>query len=105
MTIPKYVVEILERAKYSFDKYDKNNIPGYTIKIEKRTEYSHIHTLMDDAFRLIKWANLKYQKLSKDDTLIAFVVDCPSETHYRKQYATITIFDPIMKYIEKYISK
>lgn len=101
MNIPKYVIGILERAKYS---YGANSIPGYTITIEKETQYKHASTLANEARRLIKWANKEYKKLSKDETAIAMIDSVPAKTVYKyKQYATVTIFDPIMQHIEKYI--
>lgn len=101
MNIPKYVIDILERAKYS---YGANSVPGYTIAIEKQTQYKRASTLDSEARRLVKWANREYQKLSKDDTAIAMIDSVPAETVYKyKQYATVTIFDPIMQHIEKHI--
>ena len=101
MKIPKYIIETLARAKYS---YDKDSICGYTIAIEKRTPYTDCFTLRDEAKRIVKWANREYQKLSKDTTEIATVNSYPVKTSYKyKQYATVTIFDPIMKHLEKYI--
>lgn len=29
----------------------------------------------------------------------------PKKTHYCKQYAVVTIYDPVMKWIEQYIKK
>ena len=40
--IPKYIIEILERAQFA---YGKDSIPGYTIKIEKKTPYTYATTL------------------------------------------------------------
>jgi hypothetical protein len=31
------------------------------------------------------------------------ILEFPKETHYRRQYAVVTIFDPVMKYLESYI--
>lgn len=103
MTIPKYVAEILERAEYSFCK---EAIPGYTIKISKWNHYEYADTFRKEIERLIAWANREYKKASKTDEQIAFIIDVPKETkHKYMQYATVTIYDPIMRHIEKYIAK
>jgi hypothetical protein len=34
----------------------------------------------------------------------AFVLDFPDKTHYCNQAAVVTIFDPVMNEIEKYIN-
>jgi hypothetical protein len=102
MKIPKYVAEILDRSKFA---YGTQAIPGYTIAVNKRTPYSYANTLCTDSFKLIKWANEQYRKASKDDTQIAFVIDVPKETHYRNQYAIVTIYDPVMRHIEHLIQQ
>ena len=100
MHIPKYVADILHRAKFTFGK---GCVPGYTIAIEKRTEYAYHTTLRDEAFKLVAWANREYQKRSKDNTEIAAVLSWEHRTRHRQQTAIVTIYDPIMKDIESYI--
>ena len=101
--IPKYIKEILERAQFS---YEKDRIPGYTIKIEKKTPYTLATTLRDEAKKLVEWANREYKRISNDETEIATLNGYDWKTSYKyKQYATVTIYDPIMRKIEKYIKE
>ena len=99
MKIPKYVIGLMERSRYEFDFCTKhpNYGPGYTISIVKGTEYQQIDTLKQEVERLIKWAN----RAAGCET--AYLLSIPSITHYRKQYAVVTIFDPVMQKIESYI--
>ena len=101
--IPKYIIEILERAQFA---YGKDSIPGYTIKIEKKTPYAYATTLRDEAKKLVEWANREYKRISNDETEIATLNEYEWKTSYKhKQYATVTIYDPIMRKIEKYIKE
>lgn len=101
--IPKYIKEILERAQFS---YEKDSIPGYTIKIEKKTPYTLATTLRDEAKKLVEWANREYKRISNDETEIATLNGYDWKTSYKyKQYATVTIYDPIIRKIEKYIKE
>ena len=99
MKIPKYVVELMRRSRYEFDRCTQNTNygVGYTISIVKGTEYQQIDTLRQEIERLVKWAN----RTAGCDT--AFLLAIPSETHYTKQSAVVTIFDPVMQKIECYI--
>ena len=105
MRIPKYIRELMERAKFEIFNPYVNCVPGYTISIEKRTEYAQASTLKAEANRLVEWANREYRKMSGDNTCIANVDYLPTETHYRRQKAIVTITDPIMRYLEKEINQ
>ena len=57
MTVPKYVIEMMERATYEFDSF-KNNADyatGYTIKIRKSTPYTKVDTFKAEIEKLKKW--------------------------------------------------
>lgn len=98
MKIPKYVIEVLERAKYEFDFF-KNNADyaaGYTIKIRKSTPYTKVDTFKAEIERLKKWVEKNNGEM--------IILDFPTKTHYVNQAATVTIFDPVMQYIEGYIA-
>lgn len=45
--------------------------------------------------------------MPKDEFSIPTMVinSIPSRTHYRNQYTVVTIYDPIMREIEKYMRK
>lgn len=101
--IPKYIIEILERSEFVLN--GEKVIPGYTIRVEKKTPYAYASTLRDEAKKLVEWANREYKRISKDETEIASLDEYDPYTHYRKQYAIVTIYDPIMKAIEKHIKE
>lgn len=99
MRIPQYVKELMERSRYEYDfcRSHENYSVGYTIKVRKHSAYAHVDTLRKECERLIKWAN----KAGGDGT--AYILDIPAETHHVNQAAIVTIFDPVMQYIENYI--
>ncbi len=101
MKIPKYVQELMGRSCYEYYRCtnDPNYGVGYTIRISKRSEYGYVETLKDEVEQLVKWAN------RVAGVEIAYVLDVPTETHYRKQSAVVTIFDPVMQKIEQYIPR
>lgn len=102
MVIPKYVQELLSRSKFEFYRCTNHEYyaPGYTIRVCKSTPYTYADTLKAEVERLVKWAN---RVTGVDGLEIAFVLETPSETHYRNQYAVISIFDPVMQKIEHLI--
>ena len=54
----------------------------------------------------MEWANREYKRISNDETEIATLNEYEWKTSYKhKQYATVTIYDPIMRKIEKYIKE
>lgn len=99
MKVPKYVVDMMSRAKYEFDCF-KNNADyaaGYTIKIRKSTPYTKVDTFKSEIERLKKWVEKNNGEM--------IVLEFPTTTHYVNQVATVTIYDPVMRYIEKYIEQ
>lgn len=104
MTIPKYVQEILSRSKYEFVRCTRHEwyAPGYTITIKKATPYTYASTFRAEVERLVKWAN---RATGAEGLEIAFILDVPTETHHCNQVAVVSIFDPVMQKIEKYISQ
>lgn len=101
MKIPKYVIEMMSRAEYNY-KYsvnDKNYAAGYTLNIFKASPYTKVETLEAEIKKLVAWAN----KNGGEGT--AYILGLPFRTHHYDQSAIVTIFDPVMKEIEKYIVK
>jgi hypothetical protein len=110
MKVPKYVTELMGRAKYNYDLYGhKEYAVGYTIDIAKFSHYEYVDTLEKEINRLIKWCNRQYEKSSDGwftDKKNAYILRLPQTTEYKfMQYATVTIYDPVMKYLEQYIKK
>lgn len=100
MKIPKYVQEIMERSEFVRGYGD----PGYTIKIRKARPYTRIGTLKAEIERLQNWVD---RMMPKDEFSIPTMTvnRIPSRTHYCNQCAVVTIYDPIMREIEKYMRK
>lgn len=100
MEIPKYIQDIMERSKFVLSYGE----PGYTIAIRKATPYTQVSTFKVEIERLEKWVQ---QMMSKDDLGVPTMIinRIPKKTHYANQYAIVTIYDPIMKQLEKYIQK
>ena len=97
MKIPKFVQGIMERSKFALGEGD----PGYTIIIRKETPYTYVDTFQREIERLVAWANRLVPH--DEDVPNAVINRMPSKTHHHFQYATVTIYDPIMQQIEKYI--
>lgn len=96
MIIPKYVKELMSRARYNYTCQNyKDYAVGYTIDIEKETYYKRAETLKKEILRLGEWV-----KRQGGEMVILY---CPIGTQYQMQYATVTIFDPVMTHIERYI--
>lgn len=98
MEIPKYIQDMMERARFVVGCGE----PGYTIAIRKATPYTQVGTFKAEIERLEKWVK---RMMPKDDLGVPTMIihRIPNKTHYAKQYAIVTIYDPIMKYLEKYI--
>ena len=98
MIIPKYVQELMSRSRFVLGSGEA----GYTIRIYKSTPYSKIPTLKAEVDRLQKWVE---RMMPEDDLGVPTMIinSIPTKTHYCDQYAVVTIFDPIMQRIEKYI--
>lgn len=100
MKIPKYIQDMMERARFVVGYGD----PGYTIAIRKPTPYTQVSTFKVEIERLEKWVK---RMMPKDDLGVPTMIinKIPKKTHYANQYAIVTIYDPIMKQLEKYIQK
>ena len=98
MVVPKYVQEILSRAKFAIGYGEA----GYTIEIDKATHYTYADTLRKEIERLQRWV---VRNMPKDDLGVPTMIinRIPKKTHYCRQFAVVTIYDPIMQRIEKYI--
>lgn len=99
MKIPKYVQELMSRAEYNFILPGKNPNAevGYTIEIKKYSHYETADTFRGEIDRLKRWVD----RQSGGEMII---ISCPTHTvHKTMQYATVTIFDPVMQKIEQYI--
>ena len=97
MKVPKFVQGIMERSKFALGEGD----PGYTIIIRKETPYTYADTFQREIERLVAWANRVVPH--DEDVPNAIINRTPNKTHHHVQYATVTIYDPIMQQIEKYI--
>lgn len=99
MIVPVYVQELMQRARYEYDRCaeSKNYGVGYTVAISKATPYARAWTLKKEVERLCKWAN------RTAGVEIAHVLYVPDKTRYHEQSAVVTIFDPVMKHIEQFI--
>lgn len=103
MKIPKYVVELMSRAE--FDVLHPRGDPGYTLRICKATAYTRHETLCKEVERLVAWANKKCPVPDEYESPTASVISTPHSTRYKKQYAVVTIYDPVMRELEKYIPR
>lgn len=104
MKIPKYVQDIMARSQYFFDfnYFDPNTqrdkcACGYTISIRKATPYTYADTFHSEINRLKQW-------VEKQNGGCCYILYMPNKTKHNDQYAIVTIFDPVMQHIEKYIS-
>ncbi|MDR0819314.1 MAG: hypothetical protein LBN43_07065 [Oscillospiraceae bacterium] len=99
MKIPSYVQDLMSRATYNYDsrcaKHPAYSV-GYTIDIEKRSQYGWASFLESEIDRLKKWV----ERQPGGEMAIIYI---PKDTHLRHQQATITIYDPVMQHIEKLI--
>ena len=101
MKIPKYVIEMMQRSSYNYDYRIHNSYPekyavGYTINIVKESPYQYVSTFKKEIDRLKKWVERQQGGEMQ-------ILEMPSKTHYCKQIAIVSIFDPVMQHIEKYI--
>lgn len=98
--IPKYIAEIMQRAEYNFDFFTKHPeySVGYTVNIRKYSYYETAQRFREEIEKLKAWVGKNGGE--------AIIIHTPNKTeHKNMQYATITIYDPIMKYIEQYIRR
>lgn len=107
--IPTYVKRMLKRASFAIEtsKFEKGWDPSYTIIIPKHSIYAQADTLKAEVERLKAWCiRAKYGSFPSVGDLKfpgVEVLHVPSETHYCKQYAVVTIYDPIMQRVEHLI--
>ena len=95
MKIPEYVKNLMERARYDYDTSGEKCAVGYTIKIDKRTPYVKAETLRAEILQLAAWVKRQGGEID--------IHTLPSETRIDWQPAIVTIYDPIMQHLEKYI--
>lgn len=97
MKIPKYVIDIMGRSRFCLIG-DPGYDPGYTIMVRKRTAYTTADTFVSELERLVKWAK-------KNGATFSRINKVPAKTRHEWQYATVTIYDPVMLRIEDYIKE
>lgn len=102
MKLPKYVVNVMKRSFYCYE-FELHGADvarwcaaGYTVAIKKESPYTYAETLCKEVERLQKWVN-------KQDGGDCRIISLPKRTIHGDQYAIVTIFDPVMKHLEKYI--
>lgn len=98
MNIPKYVQELMERSYfyYNFKSGDDRFGAGYTIAIKKRTAYTMADTLSAEVQRLKNWV----ERQTGGECIIIRV---PTKTTHGDQIAIVTIWDPVMQHLERFI--
>lgn len=97
MKIPKYVIELMRRAEYNYNSIGNGYSVGYTVDIAKYSNYEKIDTFRCEIGRLKKW--VEKQEGGKME-----ILSLPIQTKHNMQYGTVTIYDPVMQKIEKYIN-
>lgn len=95
MDVPKYVIDLIENSTYNIDNKCENYAAGYTINIRKKTARTMINTHIAEVEKLKKWVERQGGE--------CLIINKPTETRYCEQYVTVTIYDPVMKYLEAYI--
>lgn len=101
---PKWLRELMKRSKYSGE---------YTIDIYKSTPYTYVSTLQKEVNRLCIYVESDMDRRIKncggdpmeDREPTIIIRQVPKRTHYCKQYATVTIYDPVMMDLEKLMEK
>lgn len=100
MEVPKYIKEMMKRSRfyYDFDSVDNPSLcaVGYTILIPKVSIYSKVYTLKEEVERLKNW-------VERQSGGTCHIVSVPEKTKYDIQYAIVTILDPVMNHLQKYI--
>lgn len=106
MKIPTYIKDLMSRAEYEYDACasSENYAVGYTVRIEKSTRQQLASTFQKEIEHLIHWVNTRYKKLGGIYGECGYILSVPNKTQYKnRQYAVVTILDPVMKYIENYM--
>ena len=97
-TVPAYIRDMMERAAFNYHSTrHPDYCVGYTIDIDKYTTRAYASTLQNDIDKLQKWVERGGGEIK--------VLNIPRNTHYCHQYATVTIFDPVMRSLEGFIRK
>ena len=99
MKTPKYVIDMMNRAKYNFTLSGKNEnfSTGYTIEINKYSYYETAETFRKEIDRLKKW-------VERQNGGEMIIISCPTHTrHKTMQYDIVIIFYPVIQHIEQYI--
>ena len=98
MVIPKYIKAMMGRARFTKGFGD----PGYTVETAKSTPYTTAETFKREVERLCAWAE---RQMPRDEFSIptAVINNIPHKTHYCRQVAVVTIYDPVMQHLEKLI--
>ncbi len=97
LVVPKYAQEMMSRARFDRSYRNPASEPGYSIWIRKSTPYARAATLRAECERLVAWAKRNYAD--------AEILECPKETHYCNQAALVTITDPVMQKLERFMPK
>lgn len=95
--VPKYVITLMKRSKFNLVEGDL----GYTLDIYKKHCYQQVMYFEEEIERLVEW--VKRVHYVADDIPVVKVLSIPEKTHYVDQKAVVTIYDPVMKELEKYI--
>lgn len=95
MKVPNYVINLMSRARYDYDTKGEKCAVGYTIKIDKHSCYAYASTLQAEIEKLVAWVKRQGGEIE--------IIDIPKETRIAWQPATVTIYDPVMQHLEKYI--
>lgn len=106
MKIPAYIKDLMSRSEYEYDSLtsNENYAVGYTIRIEKSTHHQLASTFQKEIEHLTHWVNSQYKKLGGTYGECGYILSVPQKTHFKyRQYAIVTILDPVMKHIENYI--
>lgn len=109
--IPTYVKRMLKRASFAIytDQFKKGWDPSYTIVIPKHSIYAEAATLRAEVERLEAWAMRNvygsFPTLRDMECPPVVVLSLPTETHHSRQYAVVTIYDPVMQRVEHLIPR
>lgn len=93
MKTPQYIINALANAEFYFGK---DGCVGYSIKIFKNSRMEYAQTLQQRCKSIVSWCNRQMDGSAE-------IVFCPQLTHYTDQFGIITIYDPMMLHLEKYI--
>ena len=98
--IPVYVQKLMSRASFEIGYGE----PGHTLEIEKATPYTCVYTLRAEVERFVVWINRIMTKAALDAPMVV-INNVPTQTHYYNQYAVVTVYDPVMQQLEKFMKK